>query len=739
MNKVYSLLVFATLTAAPFSGKAQCGPTISCPSNISVSNDAGQCGAVVVYPAATASTSCSGTTTVFSETFNAGAGTWTLNTSTGTNGAQANTWIVSAAEGGVAPPGCGVANNGDNTLHITCTSMFCGSLITGAVYNASEATSKRAESPAFSTSGYSNLTLSFDYISLGDGLNDNASVLYNDGSGWITLVNSIKSTVCGGGQGTWTNYTVSLPASCNNNPNVKIGFNWVNNADNVGTDPSVAINNVSVTTAVTPSVNITYSQASGTFFPVGTTTVTATATDQNLNTASCNFLVTVSDTADPVISDCPANIIVTANAANCSAVVNWNAPATNDNCSSGLTLNSSHSSGSTFPLGTTAVTYTVTDGSGNTATCTFNVTVENNVSAAAVAVDALCFDGTGSLTCNVMTGTPGYTYSWSPAGGSAATTSAVTAGIYTCTVTDANGCTTTATDTVFQPNLISSAQNVSICEGEVFSIGTSSYSVAGTYNDTLVAQNGCDSIVTTNLSFLPLPVITASGTFGSSVCEGNQDTLFVTGGVNYQWSTNETNDTIFVTQSAGNSEWIVTGTDVNGCSSNDTVTTNVIMLVTISFDVNSIDTLCVDDGSVSLSTAAAPGGGQWSGTGVTGNSFSPNSAGSGTHALFYTYENSPGCNSTDSVEIYVDACTGIKFSKNAASVLVYPNPTKGTFTVDVNENFNIEVYNGIGQKVLAGKYASGKHKINLENEACGIYMVKIFKESGVKYVRVVKE
>ena len=164
MNKVYSLLVFATLTAAPFSGKAQCGPTISCPSNISVSNDAGQCGAVVVYPAATASTSCSGTTTVFSETFNAGAGTWTLNTSTGTNGAQANTWIVSAAEGGVAPPGCGVANNGDNTLHITCTSMFCGSLITGAVYNASEATSKRAESPAFSTSGYSNLTLSFDYI-----------------------------------------------------------------------------------------------------------------------------------------------------------------------------------------------------------------------------------------------------------------------------------------------------------------------------------------------------------------------------------------------------------------------------------------------------------------------------------------------------------------------------------------------------------------------------------------------
>ncbi len=189
--------------------------------------------------------------TVYFETFEA-THNWNLTTSTGTNGTTPNVWAVNDSEGGVAPTGCGVSSNGDNTLHITCSNLFCGSF-TGAVYNATEESNTRAESPVFSTVGYNNITFTFDYIANGDGLNDNASLLYNDGSGWQVLDPSLKTNLCVSGQGEWAAYSVTLPASCDNNPSVQIAFNWTNNADNIGTDPSIAINNTLLTSTGTGS------------------------------------------------------------------------------------------------------------------------------------------------------------------------------------------------------------------------------------------------------------------------------------------------------------------------------------------------------------------------------------------------------------------------------------------------------------------------------------------------------
>ncbi len=117
---------------------------------------------------------------------------------------------------------------------------------------------------------------------------------------------------------------------------------------------------------------VTCSPASGSFFPVGTTTVTCTATAG----ATCSFTVTVQDTQPPVIT-CPLNVTaVTALTcpATTSAVVNFPPPTASDNCP-GVTLQCVPPSGSVFPVGTTTVTCTATDASGNTATCSFTVTV----------------------------------------------------------------------------------------------------------------------------------------------------------------------------------------------------------------------------------------------------------------------------------------------------------------------------------------------------------------------------
>jgi HYR domain-containing protein len=80
----------------------------------------------------------------------------------------------------------------------------------------------------------------------------------------------------------------------------------------------------------------------------------------------------VVDTTPPTIH-CPANIVATNDAGQCSAVVNYTVSA-DDNCSS-VTLSEDFPSGSTFSKGINSVTVTGADLAGNTSTCTFTITV----------------------------------------------------------------------------------------------------------------------------------------------------------------------------------------------------------------------------------------------------------------------------------------------------------------------------------------------------------------------------
>ncbi len=113
-------------------------------------------------------------------------------------------------------------------------------------------------------------------------------------------------------------------------------------------------------------VEVACTKASGTSFPVGTTTVTCTATDEAGNDASCSFTVQV--TGDGCGLTCPENITVVAPDGECSAVVNYPAPTGETECG---VITSTPASGSTFPLGTTTVTVNAASGS----TCSFTVTV----------------------------------------------------------------------------------------------------------------------------------------------------------------------------------------------------------------------------------------------------------------------------------------------------------------------------------------------------------------------------
>jgi gliding motility-associated-like protein len=115
----------------------------------------------------------------------------------------------------------------------------------------------------------------------------------------------------------------------------------------------------------------------GSTFPLGTTKIIYTATDESGNTAACEFTVTVRNETTPTFENCPDDIQLTANEFG-QAVGEWSSPVATSVCGE-VALTRSHVSGNIFSLGTTTVEYQATDISGNISRCRFNVIVEKPV------------------------------------------------------------------------------------------------------------------------------------------------------------------------------------------------------------------------------------------------------------------------------------------------------------------------------------------------------------------------
>ncbi|MEZ5017569.1 MAG: HYR domain-containing protein [Flavipsychrobacter sp.] len=244
------------------------------------------------------------------------------------------------------------------------------------------------------------------------------------GNNTSPAVNTLMDKTSNSNNGTLTNFAL------NNNTS-----NWVSG--------SAGVNNITLVNNYNSSSN-----ASGRY-PVGTTVVTWTATDENGNTSTCTQNVTVVDDQNPTIA-CPANVTVNADNGACAATnVSLGTPTTSDNCGVASTTNNAPSS---YPVGTTTITWTVTDVHGNTATCTQDVTVVDNqnptiTGPANVTVNA---DNGACAATNVSLGTPttGDNCGVASTTNNAPSSYPVGTTTVTWTVTDIHGNTATSTQDV---------------------------------------------------------------------------------------------------------------------------------------------------------------------------------------------------------------------------------------------------------------------------------------------------
>ena len=174
-----------------------------------------------------------------------------------------------------------------------------------------------------------------------------------------------------------------------------------------GAGANVTYTAPTATDAVDGSEAVSCLPASGTLFPLGSTTVSCSAQDSAGNSTSVSFAVIVRDTTPPTIA---AHADVTAEATGgTGATVTYTPPTAADNLDGAVAVSCLPASGSLFALGSTTVTCSANDAAGNTASSTFAVLVRDTTSPTINARADKISEATSAAGANVTYVTPAAT------------------------------------------------------------------------------------------------------------------------------------------------------------------------------------------------------------------------------------------------------------------------------------------------------------------------------------------
>ncbi|TDE44339.1 HYR domain-containing protein [Flavobacterium rhamnosiphilum] len=229
----------------------------------------------------------------------------------------------------------------------------------------------------------------------------NVTINYTVASGTFLLpgITSITATATDEA-GNSSNCTFTVTVKDVENPAITCPDNITINND--AGDCGAIVNFAATATDNCEGITISYDKNPDTLFPIGTTTVTATATDVAGNSSSCEFTVIVNDTQTPVITS-PTDIVMDYDAANCGKVIY--AISAEDNCSTSLTRTAGLGSGEVFPVGTTTETYEAIDPSGNSSSVSFTVTVNKAPTTSTLIVPATVqYSDKAGLTARIAGG-----------------------------------------------------------------------------------------------------------------------------------------------------------------------------------------------------------------------------------------------------------------------------------------------------------------------------------------------
>ncbi len=393
--------------------------------------------------------------------------------------------------------------------------------------------------------------------------------------------------------------------------------------------------------------------------------------------------------------------------------------------------------------GTYSVTATNVDGCTATSSATVNAT-STAITSTISSTTTSCGSNTGTATVSSTNGTASYTYLWNN-GGAVANITGLSAGNYQVTITDANGCSGTASTSVTTPNGPSATQVTTdvTCNGEVNGAidvtvvggtGTIGYAwnpaastqdlsglPGGTYTLTITDANNCSFTISTVVN--EPAVLTATTSHTNVTCNGlNDGTLTITlagGTTPYTYLGNPVPAGTTVVPSLAAGIYAGNVTDVNQCTVAVSETITEPTALTLTLTPTNASSSTATDGSI----AAVPAGGtnpyslNW-GSGNNGQNLA-----AGSYTVTVTDGN--GCSTTASTTVGFN--TGITAAQ-LTNVKLYPNPANNQIVIEtgsIDGKFSFTVY-GIDGKLVSEKTISGDRiLVDVKHLAVGFYSYQL--------------
>ncbi|MFZ1751177.1 MAG: T9SS type A sorting domain-containing protein [Saprospiraceae bacterium] len=373
------------------------------------------------------------------------------------------------------------------------------------------------------------------------------------------------------------------------------------------------------------------------------------------------------------------------------------------------------------PIANTIYLVTVTDSNGCSASTSKSIILNASPNATITGSSAICVGSGVTLTAG-----GGTSYVWNT-GATTTTISAmpVVTTTYAVTVTNAFGCTATASKTVSINSLpiITISGVDAICNGEsttlqasggntyIWNSGESTASISvspsnnTTYTVTATDANGCVAIASKTVTIHAIPAGSISG--NNVLCAGETTTLTASGGSIYTWNNGSSTASISVNPTA-TTTYTVTVTDQNGCKANTRVTVTVNPLPVITIVGN--ESICHGENT----TLQAFGGGSyaWS-TGSATASITINPLVTTSYTV--TVVDSKGCSAT-----------------KVATVNVYPMPIatiNGASTVCIGSSTTLTATGGTQYLWNTGATSSA---INVSPNTSTTYTVTVIDAKGCR-------
>jgi len=195
--------------------------------------------------------------------------------------------------------------------------------------------------------------------------------------------------------------------------------------------------------------------------------------------------------------------------------------------------------------------------------------------------------------------------------------------------------------------------NQILCLGETFNWRGNTYSIAGTYYDSLLTTQNCDSIFVLNLAVMQVD---------TSVIQSEVVLTANATNATFQWI------------DCGNNNAIIPGENSN------------------------------------IFTATA----------------------NGLYAVIVTQNN---CSDTSSC--FSITSTDLNIISIEDFIKLYPNPSRGDFTIEVFEQTEIKIYDAIGRLKLQQTLYEGKNEVKLINMPVGVYYIKAQNNKGTETIRII--